>query len=100
MFHCRWSKLEMRKPSNSSEIETNYAFSDGLVILDGNGRFWCPDALFNGMEFMRQQNEFQQKVLSRDDLILQPERKYSIWIEGYLCFSFKLKQISLFHSTK
>ena len=57
-------QCKMQKSSNSSEIETNYTLSVGQVILDGNGRFWCPDALFNGMEFMRQQKEFQQKVLS------------------------------------
>ena len=54
----------MQKSSNSSDFETNYTFSDGLVIFDGNERFCSPDALFNGMEFMRQQNAFQQKVMS------------------------------------
>ena len=125
MFHCRWSKLEMRKSSNSSEFETNYAFSDGLVIFDGNERFCSPDALFNGMEFMRQEKEFQQKSLVKRNIdvfrhqqkigerndsvgsktmtikVVSPlERKYFVWIEGQLYLSFKLKHISLMNERK
>ena len=34
------------------------------------------------------------------NVISPPERKYSIWIEGQLCFSFKLKHISLMNEKK
>ena len=57
----------MRKSSNSSEFETNYALSDGQVIFDGNGRFWSPDALFIGIQWngiYETTEGFQQKVLS------------------------------------
>ena len=75
---------------------------------------------FIEMEFMRQQNGFEQKSLVRRNIdvfrhqqkngegndsvvsktmkikvISPPERKYSICIEGQLCLSIKLKHISL-----
>ena len=59
------SSMKMQKSSNSSEFETNDAFPDGQVIFGGNGRFWSADALFIGMEFMRQQKDFNKKVFSR-----------------------------------
>ena len=115
----------MQKFSNSSEFETNNAFSDGQVIFDGNERFCSPDALFNGMEFMRQQKEFQQKSLvwrninvfrnqqkngeghdsvdsqtMKIKVISPPEKKYSFLIEGQHCLSIKLKQISLMNEKK
>ena len=57
------SSMKIQKSFTSSDFETNDAFPDGQVIFGGNERFQCLDALFIGMEFMRQQKEFQQKSL-------------------------------------
>ena len=125
MFHCRWSKLEMRKSSNSSEFETNYAFSDGQVIFDANWRFLVSRCIvhWNGIyettewistkSLVRRNinvSRHQHKNGERNDsvcsetmkikVISPPERKYSILIEGQNCFSSKLKHISLMNEKK
>ena len=53
--------------SNSSEFETNNALSDGQVIFDGNRIFESSDALYIGMEFMRQQKGISTKKSCQDE---------------------------------
>ena len=72
--------------SNSSEIETNYAFSDGLVNFGGNGGFWSPDALFNGMEFMRQQKEFQQNFFTDYDSVVNQRESTQFGLKDSIVF--------------